>query len=57
MYEKELSPEIESILEKNALLREDYKRLIEKHMTTIIPLGIAADTGAEAVREGLGCRI
>ncbi len=57
MYKKELSPELESILEKNASLRKDYKRLIEKHMTTIIPLGIAADTGAEVVREGLGCRI
>lgn len=57
MNEKESIPEIENFLEKNTSLRKDYKRLIEKYMIPIIPLGIAADTGNDVVREGIGCRI
>lgn len=55
--EAEIDPEVEAALQGNALLRADYRRLVEKFSAPFFPLAVAADTGAASVREGVGCRL
>ena len=55
--EAEPDPEVEATLKDSASLRADYRRLVEKFSALFIPLAIAAESGKESVREGVGCRL
>jgi hypothetical protein len=55
--EAETDPEVETALKDSASLRADYRRLVEKFSAPFIPLAIAAESGEESVREGVGCRL
>ncbi len=55
--ETKIDAEIETALAADARLREDYRRLIEKFSLPFVPRALAADSGTESLREGIGCRL
>ena len=55
--EAENDTEVEAALKESASLRADYRRLVEKFTEEFVPLAIAADTGEENERNGIGCRL
>jgi hypothetical protein len=55
--ESETDAEIEAALAADARLRADYRRLVEKHSAPLVPRALAADSGSESQREGIGCRL
>ncbi len=55
--EGESDPEVEAALQESASLRTDYRRLVEKFTRPFVPFAIAADTGEESERDGIGCRL
>ncbi len=55
--EGESDPGVEAALKESAPLRADYRRLVQKFAEPFVPLAIAADTGEESERAGIGCRL
>ena len=49
--------EMEAALQADVTLRAGYRRLVEKFSAPFVPLAIAADSGEENAREGVGCRL
>ena len=50
-------PEVEAALRESASLRTSYRRLVETYAEPFVPYAIAADSGEENERDGIGCRL
>ncbi|MBI07502.1 MAG: hypothetical protein CMM54_11025 [Rhodospirillaceae bacterium] len=55
--ETDIDAEIEAALAADVRLRRDYRHLINKFSVPFVPRVLAADSGAESLREGIGCRL